>query len=163
MLPEGPALASLAARPHLVTASVTIDASPDAVWDVLCDVPRHADWVENTIEVLGGEPLTGVGDRFTERARLSGMWTSELRWSVTEFSRPTRLTLQGDGARPVRELTLAYDLDPGDASTEVSSTYSYVPRFGPLGALLQLVVRGNVVADQCRSLRTLAQVVETSS
>jgi hypothetical protein len=33
-------------------------------------------------------------------------------------------------------------------------------RYGPLGALLELVVRGNVVNDQRRSLRTLSYLAE---
>lgn len=143
-----------------MTATVTIDATPARVWAVLCDVTRYADWVENTIEVLRGDALDGVGSTYSERARLSGMLTSELEWTVVEFEPPTLLRMRGEGARATRHLELEYRIDAAGEGSEVSSTYAYVPGFGVLGVLVQLVVRGNVVADQCRSLRTLAQVAE---
>jgi hypothetical protein len=147
---------------HRVTATVTIHAAPERVWDVLCDFRNCADWVENTLEVLRGDVATGVGATYVERARLSGMWTSELEWSVTAFDPPTELHLMGEGTRAPKDLRLEYVLEPHGEDTEVSSTYSYLPRHGPFGALVQLIVKGNVVADQCRSLRTLAHVVEES-
>lgn len=145
---------------HLVTATVAVEADPEDVWHVLCDVHRYPDWLENTIEVRRGEVLDAVGSTYAERARLSGMWTAELVWTVTDFVRPTLLRMTGDGARPIRDLELEYRVERGDERTDVSSTYAYAPRFWPLGAVLQLVVRSNVVADQCRSLRTLARVAE---
>jgi uncharacterized protein YndB with AHSA1/START domain len=139
---------------------VTIDVPPTRVWEVLCDATRFADWVENTIEVHRGEALQGVGSTYAERFRLSGMLTSDVQWTVVEFEPPGLLRMKGEGARAVRELELEYRVDAEGERSEVSSTYAYLPRFGVLGVLLQLIVRGNVVADQCRSLRTLAQVAE---
>jgi hypothetical protein len=145
---------------HRVTASITVLARPEPVWDVLCDFQRCAEWVENSLEVLQADAVAELGATFTERARLSGIFTCELRWTVSAFEPPTRLALNGEGARAIRDLELEYRLEEYGNATEVSSTYSYVPRFGPIGAALKLLVRSNVVADQSRSLRTLAHVVE---
>jgi hypothetical protein len=148
------------ASEHRVTASITVLSRPELVWNVLCDFPRNAEWVENTLEVLHGDAVAALGATYTERARLSGVWTCELRWTVTAFEPPRRMQLQGEGARAIRDLGLEYVLEEVGDGSEVSSTYSYLPRFGPIGAALELVVRGNVVADQSRSLRTLSHVVE---
>jgi hypothetical protein len=148
---------------HEVTASISVLGRREQVWDVLCDFGRAEEWVENTLEVLRYDVPAQLGATYDERARLSGIWTSVIRWTVTGFEPLVWLRMEGDGARAIRHLTLEYRVEQCDDVTEVSSTYSYLPRFGPIGALLKLLVRSNVVADQCRSLRTLAHVVESGS
>jgi hypothetical protein len=130
------------------------------VWALVSDISRYADWVEPTIEVLRADDEIGLGACYEERTRLSGFWTATTRWTVTEFEPMARITLIGDGPSAVRALALELTLEANDEGTEVTSTYSYLTRFGLLGTLLELVVRGNVVNDQRRSLRTLSYLAE---
>lgn len=148
------------ATQHRVTAMTTIAAPREYVWRVLCDMGRYEAWIENTLELLHADEVASLGATFEERARLSGFWTSVVHWTVMGFDPPSRLVFMGRGARGVRDLTFEVELEPLDGGTEIASTYAYVPRFGLLGTLLELVVRGNVVADQKRSLRTFALLVE---
>lgn len=145
---------------HRVTAETTVQASADRVWSLVCDMRHYDDWVESTLEVLSADEEIGIGARYVERTRLSGLWTATTHWTVTDFQPLRQLTFVAVGAPVVRDLVLELMLTPGDEGTDVASTYSYLTRFGPLGALLELIARGNVVNDQRRSLRTLSYLAE---
>jgi carbon monoxide dehydrogenase subunit G len=148
------------ASEHRVTAEITVAAPLDVVWTFVSDLAGYADWVETTIEVLSADDELCLGAAFEERTRLSGIWTATTRWTVTELQPSERVTFVGDGPKAVRALALELTLSANGATTEVTSTYSYRTRYGPLGALLELIVRGNVVNDQRRSLRTLSYLAE---
>ena len=95
-----------------------------------------------------------------ERTRLSGFWTATTTWTVTECEPKERIAFEAHGAPAVRSLSLVVTLREQPEGTEVATTYAYALRFGVLGALLELIVRSNVVADQRRSLRTLSFLAE---
>jgi uncharacterized protein YndB with AHSA1/START domain len=145
---------------HRVTAATTVAASLERVWTLATDMGRYQDWVESTIEVLRADDEMALGARYEERTRLSGFWTATTRWTVNEFEPMARIAFIGDGAPTVRGLTLELTFEASAEGTEVTSTYSYLMRYGLLGTLLELVVRGNVVNDQRRSLRTLSYLAE---
>jgi uncharacterized protein YndB with AHSA1/START domain len=148
------------ASEHRVTAATTVPATLERVWSLVCDMHHYADWVESTIEVVRADDEIGPGARYEERTRLSGFWTATTRWTVTEFEPMARIAFAAEGAPAVRSLTLELTLEGHDEGIEVASTYSYLTRYGLLGTLLELVVRGNVVNDQRRSLRTLSYLAE---
>jgi uncharacterized protein YndB with AHSA1/START domain len=148
------------ASEHRVTAATTVPAPLERVWSIVSDLHRYADWVESTIEVLRADDEIGPGARYEERTRLSGLWTATTQWTVTEFAPMERIAFVAEGPRVVRSLALEMTLERHEEGTEVATTYSYRMRYGPLGALLELVVRGNVVNDQRRSLRTLSYLAE---
>ena len=148
------------ASEHRVTAATTVPATLERVWSLVCDMRHYADWVESTIEVLRADDEIGIGARYEERTRLSGLWTATTQWTVIELEPMTRVAFVAEGAPAVRSLGLELTLAAHDDGIEVASTYSYLTRFGPLGTLLELVVRGNVVNDQRRSLRTLSYLAE---
>lgn len=143
-----------------MTAATTVSATLERVWSLVRDMSRYADWVESTIDVIRADDEIGLGARYEERTRLTGLWTATTRWTVTEFQPMRRVTFAAEGAPVVRALALELTLEAHDEGTEVASTYSYFMRYGLLGSLLEIVVRGNVVNDQRRSLRTLSYLAE---
>jgi uncharacterized protein YndB with AHSA1/START domain len=148
------------ASEHRVTAETTVPAPLARVWSLVADLHRYADWVESTIEVLRADDEVAPGARYEERTRLSGLWTATTCWTITELQPGARIAFAADGVRAVRDLTLVLTLQQVAGGTAVTSTYAYLTRFGPLGSVLELVVRGNVVNDQRRSLRTLSHLAE---
>jgi hypothetical protein len=145
---------------HLVTAAVAVNAPASHVWARLCRLGDYADWVESTMEVVRADEALGLGATYEERTRLSGLYTATTTWTVVELDEGRSLTLAADGVSAVRALRVTFGVEELDGVVEATSTYSYVTRLGMLGAAIELVVRGNVVADQRRSLRTLAMLVE---
>jgi uncharacterized protein YndB with AHSA1/START domain len=148
------------ASQHRVTAVTTIPASLERVWTIVSDMSGYADWIESTIEVIRADPEIALGAHYEERTRLSGFWTAATTWTVTDCQPNERISFVADGAAAVRSLALELTLRELKEGTEVATTYSYSLRFGPLGTLLELIVRSNVVADQRRSLRTLSYLAE---
>ncbi len=148
------------ASEHRVTAATSVPAPLERVWSFVRDMSRYADWVESTIHVVRADDEIALGASYEERTRLTGLWTATTRWTVTEFQPMRRVTFIAEGAPVVRSLELELTLEATDEGTEVASTYSYYMRYGLFGALLELVVRGNVVNDQRRSLRTLSYLAE---
>lgn len=128
-------------RPLVLQASVEIPAEPDAVWDVLADVPRWVDWcpvVRRIVHFDGlevgkrlGYVLTlgpGVPVSFdvelqvVDRPRCVQWWSTKW-WGVT-------------GTRTFR-------LAPSEGGTRVSDVKTFESRIWPVGRLYPRgVVRG---------------------
>lgn len=148
---------------HRVTAFTSVSAPLDEVWGSLCNTSRYDEWVESTIHVVSSEGAARLGSIYEERTRLSGFWTASTRWEVVEFTPPHHLTFDGSGISAVSSIRIAFDVRETDSGTEVSSTYSYSMRFGLVGSLIEFGFKNNVTAEQRRSLRTFAILVESGA
>jgi len=147
-------------REHREFASTTAAAPVEAVWELLVDTDRYAEWIESTAEVLRSDGAALLGATFVERSRISGFWMATIHWTVTECEPERRLAFKGSGVAVLSDLGFSVDLVEIGAATEVTLTLWYTPRFGPLGTFLDVVTRGNVTNDQKRSVRTLAFLSE---
>jgi len=147
-------------REHREFASTTAAAPVEAVWELLVDTDRYAEWIESTTEVLRSDGAARLGATFVERSRISGFWMATIHWTVTECEPERRLAFKGSGVAVLSDLGFSVDLVEIGAATEVTLTLWYTPRFGPLGTFLDVVTRGNVTNDQKRSVRTLAFLSE---
>ncbi|WP_433833347.1 type II toxin-antitoxin system Rv0910 family toxin [Actinoplanes sp. CA-015351] len=78
-------------------ASVAIPASPDAVFAVLADPARMADWLMMHTGWVGAPPAAITdGARFAQRVTLMGMPT-EVRWTASGVRVPSSIWLDGTG------------------------------------------------------------------
>jgi hypothetical protein len=145
---------------HRVAAGVEILAPIEDVWALVCQLRRYDEWVESTIEVRSADEVAGMGARWQERSRISGVWLATIEWRVTEFVAPTRIAFEGTGVAMVRRLGFSIDLEAVAAGTHCELTLWYSPRFGPIGFLLDLLTRSNVTNDQKRTVRSLAFLAE---
>jgi uncharacterized protein YndB with AHSA1/START domain len=73
-----------------VTASSTVSAPPGAVWDLLSDTSRYADWVVGTDEVTRTDGPAREGSTYDERNTIVGPWKARTHWRVIEFDAPRR-------------------------------------------------------------------------
>jgi Polyketide cyclase / dehydrase and lipid transport len=160
--------------------SVTSEASPEAVFDVITDLRAHLEWSgerasDDTFKLLTLEASGGpaaVGTTFTSTgANFNG--TFHDRSVVTEAARPDRFTLETD-ARLVRKrgetwevhFEHRYDVRPdGDGSrivyTETIQRVNYVPywlRFWMRPLSRMLINRADV-----KQLENLARLAEERS
>jgi uncharacterized protein YndB with AHSA1/START domain len=142
-----------------IVASAIIQAPPPRVWEVACDTSRYAEWVENTLRVTHTDGPARMGATMEEVTRIVGPWRSVTRWRVTEFDPPHRQVHEGDGVATAREMAVVIELVPTGESTSFTLTLRYTPRFGPIGALLDRVIRGSIARSQQRSVEAFAGLV----
>jgi uncharacterized protein YndB with AHSA1/START domain len=145
-----------------ITVSVDIPAPPERVWDLASDVTRYADWVENTLEVYF-DGTVQMGTTYEERTRIAGPWKVLTRWRVTEFERPRRQVHEGEGVVAATGMAVVIDLTPDGQSTHMALTIRYTPRFGPVGAVIDRAIAGQMTRAQERSVKAFAVLVARES
>jgi hypothetical protein len=148
---------------HRVTAGTDVHAPIETVWDFLCRFGDYADWLESTTKVLRADDEVAIGAGFDERSRLSGLWMATIHWTLTELEPLRRMAFHGEGVTMLDGLGFSVDLAGNGATTELSITLWYTPRFGVLGWALDVLTRSNVTNDQKRSVRTLATLAELAA
>lgn len=141
-----------------IVVTTTIPAPQAAVWELLSDTTRYAEWVEATDEVVRTDGPAELGSTYDERNTVLGPIKASSHWTVIEHEPPRRSVHRGEGITLVAQATLEMALQPvGDESTEVTLTFRYVPALGPAGRLLAAaVLHGQAEAGFRRSLDNLA-------
>jgi uncharacterized protein YndB with AHSA1/START domain len=144
-----------------VTASVDIDAPPEAVWDVLLDPDRLGDWVtiHRRLGTVSDRPLE-EGSTLEQTLCLRHV-DFHVRWEIAELE--PRQLVRWDGRGPARSRAhIAYRLAPLDGGgTRFEYENEFRAPLGPLGAAASRVLMGDLPqreADQ--SLRRLRELVE---
>ena len=103
------------------TTSTTINATPQAIWDILVDIPSWTDWNTTVVDIEG----TAVpGGKVKLRPKVNPNRAFSI--NVTEFSSPERMVWSGGMPlglfKGVRTFTLARQ---DDASTQFTMTEVY--------------------------------------
>ena len=147
------------ARQTSISASAIIPAPPDRVWEIACDTSRYPEWVENTLQVLHTDGPARLGATLEELTRIAGPWKSVTRWRVTEFDPPQRQVQEGQGVSTAKGMAVIIELSSAGQDTNFTLALRYTPRFGPIGALINRVVRGSITRSQQRSAQAFAALV----
>jgi polyketide cyclase/dehydrase/lipid transport protein len=134
----------------------------DRVWELAGDVSRYAEWVESTVSMGQTDGSARLGLIYDERTRIIGPWIAVTRWRVTEFEPPRRQVHEGVGFVIARGMAVIIELRPVDENTHFVLTVRYTPRLGPIGALIDRVVRGMLTRAQQRSVNVFAALVVRS-
>ena len=148
---------------HRVTAATDVHAPVEVLWEpARVGSTVYGDWLESTTR----------GAAFGRRRRRA---RRRLRGAIADLGRldgddpldAHRARARTEDGLPRRGgrgcstgLGFSVDLAGHDASTELSITLWYTPRFGPVGSALDVLTRSNVTNDQKRSVRTLATLAE---
>ena len=145
------------------TFTITIDASPERVFDYLVDVTRHPEWA-NAKAKMRSDQIAGAGPGPDARYRTQGMFVNRsvsADITVTAFERPRRFSIRSDqhqeGKKDVwyeNEFTLTPD---GGGTKLVKRTTS---NGNPVvGFIAYPAIRG----DAMTSLKNLKAKVETGT
>ena len=144
-----------------VSASGPVAAPAAAVWDLLSDTVRYAEWVEGTDEVTRTDGPAREGSTYDEINPIAGPWKGRSRWTVTTFDAPHRQVHRGEGIAPtVKWLEVEMAVTPvGEDACEVTITLSAESALGPLGAAMMAALKGQVERDNRRTVENLAGLV----
>ncbi|MDH3628716.1 MAG: SRPBCC family protein [Acidobacteriota bacterium] len=141
--------------------TVTIDASVDDVWNALSDIGAIHRWnpgVEDSRLTTTGDVTLGSA----RRCELGGK--NYLDETVVEWVPGERLTMRIVGTNlPFKSADIGFTLAGYDRGTRVCVSPVYRLKFGPIGALLDiLVVRRQYRRGMASLLRGLKRHVEAT-
>jgi len=120
-----------------IVKSTEIPASPEQVWEVICDPSRAEEWQTIHAGYPDGAPGTlDATSEFRQKVKIMGM-PGEVKWKVTEIEEPRRLRLEGEGPMGTT-LATVFVIDGQDGSTN----FTYESEFGgaalaPMAAALE--------------------------
>ncbi len=147
-----------------VSSSVTIDRSPEEVYDYLFDVANHAEFTDHylkdfrlTREDSLGE---GAGARFRVDAPLNRFSWADV--TVAEAERPRRIVQRGRTGKFNRiRLVSSYELEPiAGGSTRVTLTTETEPPKLPSDKLMELLARRWFKRKQAKAVKRLRSILE---
>jgi carbon monoxide dehydrogenase subunit G len=104
---------------HSITLSRHVDATPDAVWSILTDVPSAASNLSGvtSVEALSDGPYR-VGTRWRETRTMFGRQASEEMW-VTEVDAPRSTVVEAESAGTHYTTTFTVTPESGGCSLAV--------------------------------------------
>lgn len=147
-----------------VTSTVTIDRSPEAVYDYLFDVANHAEFTDHYLKDfrLTREDSLGVGAgaRFRVDAPLNRFSWADV--AVVEAVAPRRIVQRGRTGKFNRiRLVSAYTIEPvsGGSSRVSLTTETETPRL-PSDKLMELLAKGWFKRKQGKALKRLRAILE---
>ncbi|MBA2517702.1 MAG: SRPBCC family protein [Solirubrobacterales bacterium] len=146
---------------RMVRVEIDIDAPPEAVFDVMLDPDRLADWVTIHREVEyadGGKPRKGYKMRQTLVLRGAPF---KVDWTLTRCVRPREATWEGRGPAGSHART-AYRLSETDADgTHFEYENEYKVPGGLFGAAAsRALVGGASEREAMKSLQKLKELLE---
>ena len=137
-----------------VITSITIDAPPERIWEVVMDPHRLGEWV--TIHRKLNSASDGEMD---QTLHLRGV-NFHVHWELDECEAPTHAIWRGRG--PARShAETEYRLTPEDGGTRFAYRNVFKAPLGPLGAVASRALVGGLPEREAQqSLRNLKALVE---
>lgn len=137
------------------SASVTVAAPAERVWDLVADVTQMGRWSPETTGAawVGGATGPAVGARFKGSNRRKAPWSTTCTVTACERGRSFAFSV-GKG-----ETTWAYDLEPVGGGCELTESFAIVRAPGVVGRWLTRMAVG--VPWARREADLLAGVEET--
>ena len=145
---------------HHVKVVRAIAAPVAAVWAVINDTSRFAEWVETAIEVTEHHGPARVGGVYRERNRVAGPLAAHSEWTVSEVVPKTLRVDTATGYVGLRDLVNTFRLasDPHDV-TVLSWEVAFRLPLGRWGAPLGRLLEKSIASAFDRSLGVLGDVV----
>jgi uncharacterized protein YndB with AHSA1/START domain len=143
-----------------VTASITLDAPPERVWEMVMDPSCLGTWVtihRRLLRADDGPP--NVGYRMDQSIHLRGV-TLDVHWELVECDPCRRAVWQGRGPARSRAHT-EYLLKGVDGGTRFDYRNEFHAPLGPVGAIVSRAVVGGIPQREAnRSLERLKEQIE---
>ena len=138
--------------------TVSIEQSPETVFDYLADVSKHSEWSPKPYRVEGHAGPVAEGDTFTSVGAIPGDKSHRNEVTVTECSRPTRLVL--DAAERGQHFINIFELQPEGGGTRVVRTMDAPQPPFPLSLVFPLILKAFIKPDVEKGLRNLKAALE---
>lgn len=145
---------------HHVKVVRTIASPVAAVWAVIDDTSRFAEWVETAIEVTEHHGPARVGAIYRERNRVVGPVTARSAWTVREVVPKTLRVDTATGYAGLRDLVNTFRLTPVENdSTELTWEVTFRLPLGWVGSLVGRLLEHSIAGEFDRSMGVLSGVV----
>lgn len=145
--------------PAAASATLEMDAPPSAVYAVLADADRYADWIVSAKEIRRYDaawPAPGATFHHTQ-----GVGPLQLRDTTTVISAaPERELVLEVRGRPVMTATTRIELEPIEEGRRTRVTLSERPTSGIVHAIHNPLLHQALRARNLESLRRLRRIVE---
>lgn len=148
-----------------VSSTVTIDRSPEDVYDYLEDVANHAEFTDHYLKdfrLTREDSLgAGAGARFRVDAPLNRFSWADI--TIAEAERPRRIVQRGRTGKFNRiRLVSSYTLEPlgGGSSTRVTMTTETEPPKLPSDKIMELLARRWFKRKQGKAVKRLRSILE---
>jgi uncharacterized protein YndB with AHSA1/START domain len=140
-----------------VNATVAIPATPETVWNAICDPGTYEQWLTIHTKWKGDVPERfSAGATAEEVVTMLGM-ANTISWTVQEFEEPSRLTISGAGMAGVKttfSLGVSSDGNGGSTAT-IAAEFEGQLVVGALGKAVEQDAQANLEA----SLAKLTELV----
>lgn len=144
-----------------LSESANLAVPVDRVWDVVSATHRYSEWVHGVVEVTEHHGTATVGKTYSEIIQSVGPLTTRATWTVREIE-PQRTRIDtGVGLAPLHDFTNIFEFRPtlaGDG-TEMTYTVRYRVGLGPLGTVLERLLRPSLRHGFQASMRNLEDLV----
>ena len=147
-----------------IEREIELSSSPEAVYDLVMDPSRLADWVTVHRGLRDApEGALRAGSELRQSLNLAGV-PLEIQWTVVTAERPSRVLWEGRGPALSRA-SISYELLP----TATGSRFRYANEFelpgGPLGRIAGAALAGTHIPERemDRSLERLRALLERAS
>lgn len=150
---------------HRMEGSVEIAAPRQAVWNVISDPSRHTEFGTFVREVrLVSEGELGEGTVYREKSG-PGFMKSAGEWTITAFDPPNRLVHTQKESSMTAEATWTLEqIDSGSTRLTQILEFEAMPRFRPLGRLLETLVANRLAErETARMLQDIKRIAETEA
>jgi hypothetical protein len=155
--PEGPPMS----RPISTTARAETSAPFAAVWDLVSDLDRYAEWVHGTLEVIDAAPVAAVGATYTERNRIIGPLSARSVWTVVALDREAgHQRHESEGIPGLSPFAVLVTVTSTSTGTTVELTLEGVVSAGPLTRPIAWLMLRTLRPSNERTLRDLAALIE---
>ena len=140
--------------------SITIDRTPDAVFDYICDVSRHSEWSPKPYRAEGTTGPVKTGDTFSSVGTIPGDKNHRNEVTVAECSPPRRLVL--DSIEKDEHFINTFECEADGSGTRLTRIVD-APKPGfPLSVVFPLIMAAFIRPDVNKGLRNLKGILERS-
>src|SRR4030088_3253173 len=106
-------------------ATVVVPAQPEAVWELVSDPGRFAEWAQLTEEVIRADRPLGLGSTYEERNVVLGPIKGTSHWTVVQHEVPRRQTHRGEGIALAASLDFFIELETAEQATQLTAGLRY--------------------------------------
>ena len=140
--------------------SITIDAPPEKVWEVIMDPSRFGEWVTIHRKLINGpKGPPRAGDEMEQTLHLRGV-NFHVNWELATCEPPLHAVWEGRGPAHSHAET-EYRLTAVDGGTRFAYRNEFKAPFGALGAVASRALVGGLPEREARAtLNNLKQLVE---
>jgi len=142
-------------------ASAHTTAEPNAVWKVMCDTGRYANWVVATDAVTRTDGPAHLRSTYAEVNPIVGPWKARTDWTVIEFDAPRRQVHRTHDIPLAEEFVVMMEVFAAKDGSEITITLRCTPARGRLGTALFKVLERQARRDNETTVQNLARLTAT--